>query len=152
MSDFPEKKLSFINDWFWLYITLCIVFCSPLLMWDSSLHLYKKYKTFTKKYNVLFCSRYSLRIIPNSGMGLGWTLCFDLWYGLGPSFISQLLVWAWAELNQPLLQKGMGYPLCGPISYCNFPTSNCNFFYMAKQALSSLIAALKLIFTKGVGQ
>ena len=83
----------------------------------------KKYKTFIKKYNVLFCFHYSLWIIPTSGMGLSRTLCFDLWYGLGPSFMSQLLVWAWTELNLPLLQKGMGYPFCGLILYLNFPTS-----------------------------
>jgi hypothetical protein len=67
-------------------------------MWDSSLHLYKKYKTFTKKYNVLFCSHYSLSL--------------NLWYGLGPSFTSQLLVWAWAELYVSTSGMGSGRALC----------------------------------------
>jgi hypothetical protein len=29
-----------------------------------------------------------------SDMSLGWALRFDLWYELGPNFMSQLLVWA----------------------------------------------------------
>jgi hypothetical protein len=106
-------------------------------MWDSFLHLYEKYKTFTKKYNVLFCPHYFLWIIPTSDMGLGRALCLNLWYELGLSFMSQPLVRAWAELSastsgmgldralsQPLLQKGMGQPFCGLISYFNFPTSS----------------------------
>ena len=63
--------------------------------------------------------------VSTSGMGLGRALCLNFWYGLGPSFMSQLLVWVWTELNLPLSQKGMGYPFYGPISYLNFPTSNC---------------------------
>ena len=80
-------------------------------MWDSYLHLYKKYKTFTKKYNVLFCPHYSLRIIPTSGMGLGRALCLNLWYVLGPSFTSQPLVWAWAKLYVSTSGIGLGRAL-----------------------------------------
>ena len=118
-------------------------------MWDNSLHLYKKCKTFTKKYNVLFCPHYSLWIIPTSGMGLGWIQPLNFWYGLGPSLISQLLVWAWAELNlltsgmgldraqSTSFKKGMGYPFCGPISYFNFPTFYCpsNLYSLLKREI-----------------
>jgi hypothetical protein len=81
-------------------------------MWDSSLHLYKKYKTFIKKYNILFCLHYSLWIIPTSGIGLGRAQSLNFWHGLGPS--STCL----------FVHKGMGYPFCGPISYVDVALSS----------------------------
>ena len=100
-------------------------------MWDSYLHLYKKYKTFTKKYNILFCPHYSLWIIPTFGMGLGRAQSLNFWYGLGPS--STCL----------FVRKGMGYPFCEPISYFNFTTSK----YHASSSLQlQLILILLLRF------
>jgi hypothetical protein len=44
--------------------------------------------------------------VSTSGMGLGRALHLNLWYGLGPSFMSRPLVWAWAELY--ISTSGMG--------------------------------------------
>ena len=61
--------------------------------------------------------------------------------------MSQPLIRAWTELNLPLLQKGMDYPFCGPISYLNFPTSRYSGgLYNRQYILLANRGNLKLLF------
>ena len=78
--------------------------------------------------------------VSTSGMGLGRVLCLNFWYGLELSLINPFYKKGWAILYVGLFHIVISSP---PIAISS---------YMAKQALSPLIAALKLIFTKGVGQ